>query len=152
MPAFDDLGFNYRMTDLQAAVGLVQLGKLDGFVVERDRWARWYTDQLQAVPWLRPPTVPDGSRHAWQAFVCLLEEDAPLSRLELMRAMHERGVATRPGTHAVTELGYYRRRLSLRDRDFPVARRLQERTIALPLHNRMNDDDYAYVAECLASL
>jgi perosamine synthetase len=152
MPEFDELGFNYRMTDLQAAVGLVQLGKLDGFVQERDRWARWYTERLGHLSWIRPPAVAEGSRHAWQAFVCLLEDDAPHTRLDVMRALHEQGVATRPGTHAVTELGYYRRRFDLGEGSFPVARRLQERTLALPLHNRMDDEDYAYVAECLASL
>ena len=70
MPAFDDLGFNYRMTDLQAAVGLVQLGKLDGFIVERDRWARWYIDQLQAVPWLRRRCPMGRATPGRRSYVC----------------------------------------------------------------------------------
>ena len=58
MPEFDEFGFNYRMTDLQAAVGLVQLAKLSDFVAERDHWARWYSDQLAELEWLQTPEVP----------------------------------------------------------------------------------------------
>src|SRR5207247_8951662 len=63
LPDFDELGFNYRMTDLQGAVGLVQLGKLDGFVAERDTWACWYGEALADLSWLTPPSVPEGYGH-----------------------------------------------------------------------------------------
>lgn len=152
LPDFDELGFNYRMTDLQAAVGLVQLGKLDGFIAERDRWARWYMEELAAVGWLRPPALPNGFSHAWQAFVTVVQDDAPAPRNELMARLQAKGVSTRPGTHAVTELGYYRQRFGLTPGRFPVAARLQAQTMALPLHNRMTADDYAYVVEALKSL
>ncbi len=59
LPAFDDLGFNYRMTDVQAAIGVVQLRKLDRFIDERDRWARFYRDQLGDIAWLRHPESPE---------------------------------------------------------------------------------------------
>lgn len=152
LPDFDELGFNYRMTDLQAAVGLVQLGKLDGFIAERDRWARWYMQELGSLGWLRPPAVPNGFEHAWQAFVTLVEGDAPRPRNELMARLQEKGVSTRPGTHAITELGYYRQRFGLAPGRFPVAAKLQAQTMALPLHNRMSADDYAYVVDALRSL
>ena len=149
LPAFDDLGFNYRMTDLQGAVGLVQLAKLDGFVAERERWARWYMEALADIEWLGMPLVPTGYTHAWQSFVTVVGEDAPLPRNEIMQRLQEQGISTRPGTHAVTELGYYRKAFGLVPGQFPVATRLQDETMALPLHNRMSEDDYAYVAEAL---
>ena len=68
LPDFDELGFNYRMTDVQAAIGLVQLGKLDRFIDERDRWPRTYREELADIPWLRPPERPNDGRHAWQAY------------------------------------------------------------------------------------
>jgi dTDP-4-amino-4,6-dideoxygalactose transaminase len=150
--SYECFGFNYRMTDVQAAIGRVQLRKLDGFVAERDRWARWYSERLRELGWLAPPEVPEGRGPAWQAYVTVLAEDAPLPRLEVMRGLHARGIATRPGTHAVTELGLYRRRLGDAASGFPVARRLHERSLALPLHNRMSEDDYTYVVDCLAEL
>jgi dTDP-4-amino-4,6-dideoxygalactose transaminase len=153
LPDFDLLGFNYRMTDLQAAVGLVQLGKLDGFVDERDRWARWYMDELGDLEWLQMPTVRDGYSHAWQSFVTVVGEDAPVERDTLMdRLLDEHGVSTRPGTHCVTNLGLYRRREDRGVGACPVAEALERRSVALPLHNRMTADDYRYVVEALRAV
>jgi dTDP-4-amino-4,6-dideoxygalactose transaminase len=152
LPEFHELGFNYRMTDLQAAVGLVQLGKLDGFVEERDRWAHWYMRELSDLGWLQMPEIPSSYSHAWQAFVTVVGDDAPAPRNEIMQRLQERGVSTRPGTHAVTELAVYRERLGLAPGEFPVAAALQDSTMALPLHNRMTEEDYGYVAERLHEL
>jgi dTDP-4-amino-4,6-dideoxygalactose transaminase len=152
LPDFDELGFNYRMTDLQGAVGLVQLGKLDGFVAERDTWARWYGDALADLSWLTPPAVPEGYDHARQAYVTSVGDDAPSERNALMDRLQARGISTRPGTHAVTELGYYRKQFDLEPGQFPVAAALEARTLALPLHNRMDADDYQYVVDALREL
>ena len=142
------LGFNYRLTDTQAAIGLVQLAKLDHFIAERDRWARWYALELADLAWLRLPDVPRGYDHAWQAFVTLVSE-APLSRNELMARLARKGIATRPGTHAVPELGLYRERFGFEPGQFPVASRLLRQSMAIPLHNCMTPDDYRYVVEAL---
>jgi len=150
LPDFDVLGFNYRMTDLQGALGLVQLGKLDGFIAEREKWAQWYCESLADIAWLRMPTIPAGYTHAWQAFVTVVDEDtAPMARNDIMEKLQEAGISTRPGTHAVTELGYYKDRLGLQTGQFAVASRLERQTLALPLHNRMTAEDYAYVSETL---
>ncbi len=150
LPAFDELGFNYRMTDVQAAIGLVQLGKLDRFIAERERGARFYREALSDLAWLRHPEPPADGRHAWQAYVTYVDPlRAPLPRNELMARLHERGVATRPGTHAVHMLDYYRRRFGYAPDDFPAARDCTHHSMALPLHNRMTEDDYRYVADCI---
>lgn len=153
LAAFDELGFNYRMTDVQAAIGLVQLSKLDAFIDERERWARYYREALADLDWLRQPVHPNDGRHAWQAYVTYVDpERAPLQRNEIMAKLHEMGVATRPGTHAVHMLGYYQRRFGYRPDDFPGARDCERNTMAIPLHNRMTEDDYAYVVDCIRAL
>jgi perosamine synthetase len=153
LPEFNLLGFNYRMTDLQGAVGSVQLGKLDRYIDERQRWAEYYRDRLQRVSWLRMPRFPNHGRHAWQAFVTYVDPDnAPDSRNAIMETLQERGIATRPGTHAVHMLGYYRERLGLAADDIPGARACDANTMAIPLHNRMSEDDYEYVVSALLSL
>ena len=153
LPDFDVLGFNYRMTDLQGAVGLVQLGKLDRFIDERARGAAYYRRELAGLSWLRPPEEPAEGRHAWQAFVAYVDPaTAPRPRNDIMQALHERGVATRPGTHAVHMLGYYRRRFGYAPESFPAARDCDRQSMAIPLHNRMTDDDYAYVVEALRGI
>lgn len=153
LPEFNLLGFNYRMTDLQGAVGLTQLSKLDGFIDERDKWATYYREQLADLGWLRMPQAQNGSRHAWQAFVTYVDpEKAPLPRNEIMQRLQEAGVSTRPGTHAVHMLGYYSEKYGLAAEDFPGARACDLNTMAIPLHNRMVEDDYAYVVEMLRQI
>jgi dTDP-4-amino-4,6-dideoxygalactose transaminase len=153
LPEFNLLGFNYRMTDLQAAVGIVQLGKLDAFIAERARGAAYYREALSGLGWLRQPLVPSGRDHAWQAYVTYVDpERAPMPRNEIMERLQARGIATRPGTHAVHMLGYYRDRFGYRPDDLPGARDCDRNTMAIPLHNRMTQEDYAYVVDVLTGL
>lgn len=153
LPEFNLLGFNYRMTDLQGAVGLVQLKRLDEFIDERGRWAEFYRAELSSIPWLRMPAVPAGSRHGWQSFVCYVNPDlAPMPRNELMEKLQARGISTRPGTHAVHMLGYYRDRFGLTPDDFPSARDCDRHSMAIPLHNRMSEGDYGYVVDALKTM
>lgn len=152
LPDFAELGFNYRMTDLQGAVGLVQLGKLDRYIDERARWAAYYRETLGDINWLTMPQEPEGGRHAWQSFVVSVDPArAPCSRNEMMERLLKRGVATRPGTHAVHMLSYYRNRFGFSPDDYPGARDCDQHSMAIPLHNRMTPEDYAYVVEALRS-
>lgn len=153
MADYDELGFNYRMTDLQGAVGLVQVEKLEGFVAERARRAAWYRERLGDLDWLRLPQEPAHGRHAWQAFVCTVDPArAPMSRNEMMERLHAAGIATRPGTHAVHMLGYYRERYGVPPEAFPVARACDRDTLALPLHNAMGEDDHERVVGAMRGL
>jgi dTDP-4-amino-4,6-dideoxygalactose transaminase len=142
LPVFDGYGFNYRMTDLQGALGLEQLKKLDGFIEDRAKWANWYNEQLKEIPWLRCPGEPETGRHSWQSFVTRVKANAPLTRNQLMGNLHKAGISTRPGTHAVTDLGAYRH---LYDGQCSVASECAEQTMALPLHNNMTAPNYERV-------
>ncbi len=153
LPEFNLLGFNYRMTDIQGSIGLVQLKKLDHFITERQKWAEYYLTELSDLKWLKLPVVPEGYRHSWQSFVCYVkEEKAPMKRNELMEYLHFRGISTRPGTHAVPMLGYYQRNLGVDADDFPGARDCQRYTMALPIHNQMSQDDYEYIVNTLREI
>ncbi len=153
LPDFPDLGFNYRMTDIQAAIGLVQLAKLDRFVAERADWAAWYRAELAEFKWLRVPEEPRDGRHAWQSFVVYVDPaGAPRPRVEIMEELQARGIATRPGTHAVHRLSYYCKRYGFAADDFPAARDCDANSLALPLHNRMSHADYQRVVEALREI
>ncbi|WP_420547790.1 DegT/DnrJ/EryC1/StrS family aminotransferase [Curvivirga sp.] len=150
LPDFNMLGFNYRMTDLQGAVGLVQLDKLHGFIEQRAEWAKWYRSELKDVSWLRCPEEPENGKHAWQAFVTYVDPDkAPFSRNEIMDKLQTKGIATRPGTHAVHMLDYYANKYNLSVNDFPGAKLCDENTMAIPLHNRMELEDFKYVVRAI---
>lgn len=153
LPEFDVIGFNYRMTDIQAALGMEQLRKLDRFIAERAEGARFYAQELRRLNWLRVPEVPEGDAHAWQSFVVRVDPDAaPMPRDAIMETLQARGVATRPGTHAVHTLGYYRDRFGLRPGDYPGSLDCARNSMAIPLHNRLSADDYAHVVTCLCDL
>jgi len=152
LPDFELLGFNFRMTDIQAAIGIVQLSRLQGLIEERDRAAGVYREGLAGLPWLRTPVVPEGSGHGWQAFVTVVGEGAPMPRDEIMAALQELGISTRPGTHAISELAYWRNLLELETGALEVSSMLERQTMALPLHNRMSADDYVYIIDALHSL
>jgi len=151
-PGFELLGFNHRMSDLHAAIGAVQLAKLDRFIDERAAWAEIYRRELAELAWLRTPAPPSDGRHGWQAFVCMVSADAPRSRDELIAALAARGIETRPGTHAIHMLPHHRERLGHAPGDFPVARACHERSLALPLHNRLTESDVAATIAALRAL
>ena len=144
LPEFNVLGYNYRMTDIQAAIGIVQLSKLSKFISERQKWAKFYQQELQ-LPWLKTPKIPTGTSTSWQSFVCMVEGD----RNKIMNYLQEKGISTRPGTHAVHMLSYYRKKYNLQDSDLPKAKLAYEQSIALPLHNQMTEIDYQYVVDML---
>jgi perosamine synthetase len=153
LPDFEILGFNYRMTDLQGAVGLVQLQKLDRFIDERARIAEVYRQKLADLHWLRVPEEPTDGRHAWQAYVTYVDpRTSPIPRNSIMERLQAQGIATRPGTHAVHVLKYYQQRFGFRPEDYPCALDCDQNTMAIPLHNKLSPDDYAYVASALNHL
>jgi len=153
LPDFNLLGFNYRMTDLQGTIGLVKLSKLEGFIEERANWAAYYHEQLADVNWLHTPHEPTNGKHGWQSFLTVVDpEFAPFGRNSLMDKLQDQGVSTRPGTHAVHMLGLYQEKYGYGPSAFPGALKCHENTMAIPLHNRMTEEDYAYVVHVLKSL
>ena len=153
MPDFNLLGYNYRMTDLQAAVGLVQLQKLDTFIAERRAWSRYYQEEFTGLDWLVTPDEPDEGYHSWQAFVCYMNPDlAPIQRNVLMDRLQEHHIDTSPGTHAIHTLPYYQKRFNLSPDLCPNAFACELNTIAFPMHNRMRAVDYHEVVTQLYQL
>jgi len=153
LPSFNLMGFNYRMTDLQGAVGIVQIKKLDTFIEERNRWANFYKSELSGLDWLQLPDFSSDYKHGWQSFVTLVDESkSPMNRNELMEHMQKVGISTRPGTHAVHMLEFYKNKYALRADDFPGARDANDFSMAIPLHNRMVEEDFQYVVAVLKAL
>ena len=150
---FNIMGFNYRMTDIQGAVGAVQLSKLDQFIEERNHWASYYTKELANIPWLKTPEFTSDYSHGWQSFVTMVDEEkSPLSRNDLMEYLQLKGISTRPGTHAVHMLNFYKEKFGIKPEDFPEAKKANDFSMAIPLHNRMVKEDYEYVVDALRAV
>jgi perosamine synthetase len=153
LAAYDIVGYNYRMTDLQGAVALVQLKKLQRFIEERNQWAQYYNEQLADIAWLQTPEIPEGYKHGWQSYVTFVDESkAPMSRNDMMEILQQKGISTRPGTHAVHMLGAYVERYGFKPEDFPGAYAADKFSMAIPLHNKMVKEDFDYIIKALKSL
>lgn len=153
LPDFNLLGYNYRMTDLQGAIGVVQLSKLDAFITERQRAADLYVTQIGHLEVLQMPPRPSSGAHAWQAFVLRVLGSNPYEqRNRIMSALEELGISTRPGTHAIHSLGFYQHQFQKTDADLPGAALCRDTTVAIPLHNRMTERDYARVIDAIQSV
>jgi dTDP-4-amino-4,6-dideoxygalactose transaminase len=153
LPDFNLLGYNYRMTDLQGAVGVVQIKKLDQFINEREKWANFYTKELDSIPWLRTPKHGTDYKHGWQSFVTFVDETkSPASRNEIMELLQQQGISTRPGTHAVHMLNFYKEKYSIKASDYPGAQAANNYSMSIPLHNRMEAEDFGYVVSIIKSL
>lgn len=145
---FEHLGYNYRMTDIQAALGCSQLARAERMLKARAARAHVYDAVLAGVPWLRIPTVPEGDVHGYQAYVCLFRPETPTPdnaerlharRNALMQRLDARGISTRQGTHAPVLLAYYANKYDLRPDRFPNAYLADRLSLALPLYSGMTD-------------
>jgi perosamine synthetase len=144
------VGYNYRMTDVQAAIGIEQLKRLDWIVERRRELAARYTQVLAGHPWLRPPEVPDYANFNYQSYALQLTDDAPIGRDQLMESLLERGIATRRGvmlTH--TEPAYAGRVGNVR---LPNSKRASARSILIPLYPGMTDDEQDQVIAAVLRL
>jgi len=129
MARFDSVGFNLRLSDIQAAVGVAQLAKLEGLLLDRRRQADLYLSLLEHDHRLALPVKDAG--HTYQSFVVRLVNGDRRRRNQVMTQLSNAGIATRPGTHAVHRLGYYR--LQQPGLSFANAEAGEDLTITLPI-------------------
>lgn len=148
--SYEEVGYNYRMTDLQAAIGIVQLQRLDGMLARRRALALGYSSHLSSFPWLAPPLEPDGCRHSFQSFMVRLGNDAPITRDKLMQELLNRGVSSRRGVMAMHREPPYR--IGKWDSLLPVTAAVADTTMILPLFHEMTEEDQDYVIDCLEEI
>lgn len=149
MGTFDRLGYNLRLSDIQAAVGVAQMAKLDRLLEERRRLAERYTAWLSGEADLVVPSAPEGCGHTYQAYVIRVQEGGMARRNAIMDRLASRGIQTRPGTHAVHRLGYYRNKYGLRPEQFPNACLAEDTSITLPIFPGMSEADQERVVLAL---
>jgi dTDP-4-amino-4,6-dideoxygalactose transaminase len=145
--SYDEIGYNYRMTDLQAAIGLAQLRRLGEMIARRRELAARYSTRLSSVPWLVVPQEPAGCRSNFQSYMVRLRDGAPVSRDRLMQELLNRGISSRRGVMAIhRELPYRNNQWEAR---LPVTNRVTESTVILPLFHSMTEEEQDYVMESI---
>lgn len=133
---YTELGYNYRMTDIQAAVGIEQLGKINWMVSERRKIAKKYNEALKDIKCVQLPIEKTGYRSNYQTYCIYLKKDAPVSRNDLMQRLLDKGISTRRGIMtAHREIAY---RQYCRGLKLPTSEDISDRSILLPLYVPMN--------------
>ncbi|PHR58533.1 MAG: aminotransferase DegT [Arcobacter sp.] len=158
LPDFTMRGYNYRMTDLQGALGVCQMKNLEYIMGGRRLCASWYDEALNEVAELKAPQTPAGYKHGYQSYVCIFTNGEDISSLTkekidkinlrrnaFMNTLEEKNIATRQGTHAVHTLSYYKNKNKFKDEDFLMSYAADRLSIALPLYAGMSQEEFSYI-------
>ena len=141
------VGFNYRMTDIQAAVGRVQIGRLPDILARRLETAEWYTRAIRSIPGLEPPFIPADIRPNYQSYAVRVTREYPFSRDALMQKLLDKGISTRRGIMNSHQEEAYN---DLGRANLPRSEAARDTVILLPLFSEMTQDDIARVIEALS--
>jgi len=163
MSNYPYLGFNMRMTDMQAAVGIAQYEKLEQILRIKNQLAREYQENLSHISWLKLPAIPAGHTHAFQTYCTLFKPQETFEALEkndgrsldllheqrnkVMDQLSHKGIMTRPGTHALHIQEYYQNKYGYHKMDFARAYAADRLTIALPFYPTITPEEKAWLFE-----
>lgn len=158
LPTYNVLGFNYKMSDIHASLGVVQMGKLAGILERRREIAKRYDQELSNVKWLIVPKEPAGYTHAYQSYVCLFNPGDVLNnrdpdrldrayekRNQFVAWLAQKGIATAAGARSIHHITYYKEKYGFDDTYFPNALIAEMLSIALPIYPQLSDDEQKYV-------
>ncbi len=151
-------GFNYRMTDIQASLGVTQMDRAVNIVRERQLIAKKYSKSLNTLDFFQTPFKNDSYEHGYQSYPCMFDtNNASLNNIKMvnekrnifMNALQNEGVSTRPATHAVHMLQYYKEKYELQAEDFPNAYIANECSISFPLFNGLTEEEQKFVIKTI---
>ncbi|MGZ6286404.1 MAG: DegT/DnrJ/EryC1/StrS family aminotransferase [Ktedonobacterales bacterium] len=141
------LGYNYRLDEMSAALGVIQMSRLEELLQKRERVASWYEERLSEIPGVQAPVVePFTTRMSW--FVYVVRFDAKVDRGELAKRLEARGIAVRPYFLPIHLQPYMQERFGYQEGDFPVTEDLGRRGLALPFSGVMTEEQVDAV--CIA--
>jgi perosamine synthetase len=155
LPEYEAAGFNYKMPDILAAIGVEQVKKLPEMLRLRREIARRYDAALSDLAWLKPQSAPAGMSHAYQSYVCLVRngdaDESRLLRLKLFQHLSDAGIGAVQAAQSMAEIGFYRRAYGWRPQDFPVSRLADGQGIALPMFPGLKEGDQDRVIQAVLS-
>jgi dTDP-4-amino-4,6-dideoxygalactose transaminase len=148
-----DVGFKYNLSDVHAAIGLVQLRKAGMMMRRRAAIAKIYSEAFRAEESLQIPYVEPGVEHAWHLYVLRLKpEQLKIGRDQFVETLRERGVGTSVHCIPLHTMHFYQRQYGYRSGDFPVAEEVFSRCLSLPIYAAMTDQEANYVADTVLSI
>lgn len=146
---FPVVGYNYRMTDIQSAIGLAQLERMDEILKRRNAIAARYEELLGPSPHLKLPVVPDYAFHNYQSYVVRLDPSAPIGRDQLVQRLMDKGIGAGAGVGCVHREAPYRNLVRV---PLPHSEAATDHTFMLPLYPQMTDDQVQRVVEAVLTI
>lgn len=143
--SFDKLGFNYRLSAIQAAIGICQLEKLGNFIDDRERSVMYYSRIMEGIDWLKMQAKPPECRSSLQRLVFVNKSDTPTA--VVIDVLKRAGVEAAIGTYSLCRQPYFKKCGTC-----PTSSDLFDRTISLPLYYKMPIEEIDYVVECLKKI
>lgn len=138
------LGFNYRMSELHAALGIVQLRKIDSILKRREEVAMKYYNLLEKIDGVKTPMVsPEVTRMSW--FVYVIRLDEKVDRNGVIDYLDKMGIRTKPYFTPIHLQPFYREKFGYKEGDFPITEKVGKSSLALPFFNKITDEELKYV-------
>lgn len=147
-----ELGFNFRLSDIHAVIGLVQIKHVREFLAKRNELAKAYAMELRNISWLKPQCIEKGNKCSYYAYLVKLTDEAPFSRDELGKKLAERGIGTSVIYHPAHLQPLYVNSFGHKEGELPVAEELGKKSIALPMRNGMKVQEAARVVKAIKEL
>jgi dTDP-4-amino-4,6-dideoxygalactose transaminase len=145
------LGYNYRLDEMSAALGLVQLERIEELLAKRDQVARWYNERLVDIEFIGQPYIASTTaRMSW--FVYVIQIKPPANRDEVMRRLAESGIPSRPYFTPIHLQPFYQEKFGYQRGDFPVTEYLGDVCLALPFSAVMEEEQVDYVCQQLRAI
>jgi dTDP-4-amino-4,6-dideoxygalactose transaminase len=149
---FDGIGFNYRMTDIQAAVGLVQLGRLPDLNARRIEIAKKYTEGLQGIKGLQLPHIEPDRKHVFHIYTVLVKPEFALNKEDFMWELYTKKQIKVWSHYMPMHLTKIYRKLGHGEGECPVAEELFDQYVSIPIHPRMTEEAIQYVIDSIREL
>lgn len=158
---FTHLGYNYRMTDIQASLLISQLKRAKKLHKKRQEIAEYYTEKLQKINWLKLPQEIPGTTHGWQSYVCMVKTAEPTPentdknkhlRDKMIKALETAGIQTRFGSIAIPTVKYYATRYGYTPGSYPNSYIAQQTSIALPIYDTLTEAEAEYIVKNISEI
>ena len=147
------LGYNYRLSDVACAIGLVQMTRIDDMLANRARVAAWYRDRLADETRLSMQRLSPDCEMSWFVFVVKLADDyTERDRADVIEKLRAKGIGSSNYFAPIHLQAFYKREFGYREGDFPVCERVAARTVALPFHNALQESQVDEVCGTLRSI
>ena len=147
-----ELGYNFRITNMQAAVGVAQLEQIDRFVELRRNHAQKYTEMLKNITGIKTPIEKEWAKNVYWMFAIELSEDLGINAAQMAQQLSEKGIATRPFFLGLHEQPVFHEMGLFVDEQYPVAERIARQGLYLPSGHTLTDEQINYICDAIESI